>query len=1136
MKKLAKNIPSPFPSKGTPIFRDTTALPFAAGGPLHDRDINGNLLNSTYASPLGNMYREGGPFGEDQGTFDYASSVYASQPGNYFKDGGPVNTSGPRVDSTPALSDSAMKAKIAYEAAMGNKAAQRMLSLDPKTYDFGNGDYGTHYMSSIDNYAVPELQDKGETQLANVGAFPPPSNEDFRFQTPEEADYFATHYKEISPMTTRQYKDGGQFQGKYSLPEDSFKQGGNNLHNSVYASSPQQYPAVYNFGGTLGDNLSTRQQMYMPLDHITRTGGSILSMSNTPEMSGEGKDLVYANGGALNNSYAGGGQIYTYAGRPGAEYQKGANGWEIRTEHTNGFVPVKDPTGKRTALLNAQAKPTTTKSPYQLQQEAKAQAGQSGYDMMAGNKPQVSDNTKVQITNKPIPTVGTPIKTAEELAHDQFVAWGAEQDKKRNAQNPAIDPRTGNYRPMSAGEADWVWSAPLAGSTALQAAGAIGAMALPGLSAVPGATVGNLVNSGFIANSLYNTPENAKDWYDVSQGKKDWTDAALGTGEIALGMIGSGAGLKSIAQDINRGNKYLGKTLGTESGLLSNAYKYNPWAFKPDANAYYHRSPNLENIVNKETGMLQGYGQSEAGKAYSELATPGKGPEVVKQAGSANEYVSTINLKKPANSQLYFAKGTPLDWGRTNMILDKKTGKLIPGQGYAGPYMAEVKDVPMGSSTKGRLPGAEPTGVGSYAVSKRPISLDETKFYKEHWLQGYKEVPKKVPGASKKMDIKLLPDDIRSKELDMETFGVYKGDKKVGEISGNKLSNGDFETMDIGIDPKFQKQGIATEVYKQLNQTLPEGNKVRSWGAFVENNGVAPGRNTWQSLERQGLAKQNEKGVYEMLPKKTTNSKEAFKSEIDWNNWNKEIPENKALMQEYNTIEQTAKANGTWMKNPDGSVFQGTPEQFVQQNSENFKKAFGNSKLVNPDGSPWILEHGSPKKFDTFDESKFQLGDAGYSGSGIYTVPPKGSADSYTISGRRFHTGDIEPTTYKLYGQGNNPITSEELIKLGKNSPAGKEMDLFNFHRKSAPLNEQLLDYDVAIHNQNKGIARVRDLDDAWEVVFPTNKQLKSATGNNGMFDMSNPNIYKSLLPYAVPTAVGGTALANPWQQQPKGL
>jgi hypothetical protein len=174
---------------------------FADGGPLHDRNINGKLLNSTYAPQLGDMFREGGPFKDDIGAFDYAKSIYASQLGDY-------------------------------------------------------------------------------------------------------------------------YRTGGQFPRPYSLPEDSFKQGGRNLHNSVYASSPAQYPAVYNFGGTLKNNLATRQQMYMPLDHITRNGGSILSMSNTPEMSGEGKDLTvpdnayyYANGGSMNtpwlhNLYANGGGLF----------------------------------------------------------------------------------------------------------------------------------------------------------------------------------------------------------------------------------------------------------------------------------------------------------------------------------------------------------------------------------------------------------------------------------------------------------------------------------------------------------------------------------------------------------------------------------------------------------------------------------------------------------------------------------------------------------------------------------------------------------------------------------------------------------------------------------------------------------
>ena len=45
-------------------------------------------------------------------------------------------------------------------------------------------------------------------------------------------------------------------------------------------------------------------------------------------------------------------------------------------------------------------------------------------------------------------------------------------------------------------------------------------------------------------------------------------------------------------------------------------------------------------------------------------------------------------------------------------------------------------------------------------------------------------------------------------------------------------------------------------------------------------------------------------------------------------------------MQEYNAIEESTKKIGTWMKNPDGSTFQGTPEQFIQQQSSHFKKAF----------------------------------------------------------------------------------------------------------------------------------------------------------------------------------------------------
>ena len=69
-----------------------------------------------------------------------------------------------------------------------------------------------------------------------------------------------------------------------------------------------------------------------------------------------------------------------------------------------------------------------------------------------------------------------------------------------------------------------------------------------------------------------------------------------------------------------------------------------------------------------------------------------------------------------------------------------------------------------------------------------------------------------------------------------------------------------------------------------------------------------------------------------------------FKSEIDWGKWNPDTPNHPNLMDEYKEIEYFTKADGTWMKNADGSSYKGAPEQFVQENSSHFKKAY-------PDGA-----------------------------------------------------------------------------------------------------------------------------------------------------------------------------------------
>jgi hypothetical protein len=109
----------------------------------------------------------------------------------------------------------------------------------------------------------------------------------------------------------RMFRDGGYFDHGYSLPEDSFKQGGRGLKDSIYASTSGQYPATY------------------------KQGGSILSMSNTAQLEGEGKDLNYPSKGY---AYANGGMIK----RADGSYSKRGLWDNIRANKGSGKKPTEE--------------------------------------------------------------------------------------------------------------------------------------------------------------------------------------------------------------------------------------------------------------------------------------------------------------------------------------------------------------------------------------------------------------------------------------------------------------------------------------------------------------------------------------------------------------------------------------------------------------------------------------------------------------------------------------------------------------------------------------------------------------------------------------------------------------------------
>jgi hypothetical protein len=127
-----------------------------------------------------------------------------------------------------------MKARLAYANEFGNPAAQRMINLPDNPYQFEDGNTGTHYMASMDNYAVPQIQDiNGQLMLGDYG---PESNEAIQFDRPEDAEYFAEHYKEVSPgfieaeLTDdeiEEYRKGGYIVEDISIPSlNQYDKGG----------------------------------------------------------------------------------------------------------------------------------------------------------------------------------------------------------------------------------------------------------------------------------------------------------------------------------------------------------------------------------------------------------------------------------------------------------------------------------------------------------------------------------------------------------------------------------------------------------------------------------------------------------------------------------------------------------------------------------------------------------------------------------------------------------------------------------------------------------------------------------------------------------------------------------------------
>lgn len=159
--------------------------------------------------------------------------------------------------------------------------------------------------------------------------------------------------------------------------------------------------------------------------------------------------------------------------------------------------------------------------------------------------------------------------------------------------------------------------------------------------------------------------------------------------------------------------KSIGKALGTKEGLLSNAYKLNPYAFKPNLKMGYRMlgKEGFQDAV--ETGVLRA------------KPIPNQPSEGISLARNTNRNPNTGKMQG-ALDRPYFADG----------VIDER---------YAADYMAAVNKAENNLVPIATHKGIAPSQAGS-------IPLENATLYKKDWLQRYKEVPKQEDGGIIKDD------------------------------------------------------------------------------------------------------------------------------------------------------------------------------------------------------------------------------------------------------------------------------------------------------------------------------------------------------------------------------------------------
>ena len=243
------------------------------------------------------------------------------------------------------------------------------------------------------------------------------------------------------------------------------------------------------------------------------------------------------------------------------------------------------------------------------------------------------------------------------------------------------------------------------------------------------------------------------------------------------------------------------------------------------------------------------------------------------------------------------------------------------------------------------------------------------------------------------------------------------------------------------------------------------------------------------------------------------------------NNKNERKSVRKDVAKEMEDIIAKAKADGTYMKAPNGKPSKLSPTQWAIVRTKAFKKWFGDwendpdnsSKVVDENGEPLVVYHGSKSKdkISIFNE---------YYEKGMFFSTSKNVGSIYATNEDNLYSVFINsknPLIVDNKGKDWNKIDAEDLIEAAeKMFGISKEEFLESLGEDRYVTTDGIIAAISRLSEENnspydgfilKNVVETWNDEVATDVVAIKSNQIKSATENEGTFDINNKDIRKSL-------------------------